>query len=218
MAKPKYDKFFITETSPNPLHPQTRNRVSNFPWQNTLYVNEELQKVKGVLYLETNIVLRPIEGGEEEGSKPHYHPFDEYLMFLGMDPDDPFELGGEVEFWIEEEKHIITRTCAIFVPRGIFHCPFYIRKVARPFMFITTGNTSKYAHMAFSDDPKYSKYMFLDEVAEFTLGGKKHKITKTYADYLRWLNDSTREASLKGATMDSPQVKPGRARRKKAAQ
>ena len=217
MAKRKYDKFFITETSPNPLHPQTRNRVSNFPWQNTLYINEELQKVKGVLYLETNIVLRPIGGGEEEGSKPHYHPFDEYLMFLGMDPDDPFELGGEVEFWIEEEKHIITRTCALFVPKGIYHCPFYIRKVKRPFMFITTGNTSKYAHMAFSDHPKYAKYMFLDEIAEFTVGGKKHKITKTYADYLRWLNENMRETSLKDAATGSPSAKPIRARRKKAA-
>jgi hypothetical protein len=217
MAKSKYSKFFITETSPNPLHPQTRNKVSNFPWMNTLYINEELQKVKGVLYLETNIVLRPIAGGEEEGSKPHYHPFDEYLMFLGMDPDDPFKLGGEVEFWIEEEKHIITRTCAIFVPKGIYHCPFYIRKVDRPFMFITTGNTSKYAHMAFSDDPKYSKYMFLDEIAEFTVGGKKHKITRTYADYLRWLNDKTRETSLKDAAEDIPTPKTSRNRKKKAA-
>ena len=218
MAKRRYDKFFITETSPNPLHPQTRNRVSNFPWQNTLYINEELQKTKGVLYLETNIVLRPIAGGEEEGSKPHCHPFDEYLMFLGMDADDPFRLGGEVEFWIEEEKHIITETCAIFVPKGIYHCPFYIRKVDRPFMFITTGNTSKYAHMAFSDDPKYANYMFLDEIAEFTVGGKKHKITKTYADYLRWLNENTRETSLNNAATDRAPVQVSHARRKKVAQ
>jgi hypothetical protein len=84
-------------------------------------------------------------------------------------------------------------------------------------MFITTGNTSKYAHMAFSDDPKYSKYMFLDEVAEFTVGGKKHKITKTYADYLRWLNDRTREASLNDAATDGPPARASRARKKKAA-
>jgi hypothetical protein len=217
MAKSKFGKFFITETSPNPLHPQTRNRISNFPWQNTLYINEELQKIKGVLYLETNIVLRPTAAGEEEGSKPHYHPFDEYLMFLGMDPVDPSNLGGEVEFWIEEEKHIITKTCAIFVPKGIYHCPFYIRKVNRPFMFITTGNTSKYAHMAFSDDPKYAKYMFLDEIAEFTVGRKKYKITRTYADYLRWLNDKTRETSLKDAEEDIPAPKTSRSRKKKAA-
>ena len=217
MARRRYDKFFITETSPNPLHPQTRNRVSNFPWQNTLYINEELQKVKGVLYLETNIVLRPNAGGEEEGSKPHCHPFDEYLMFLGMDPDDPSELGGAVEFWIEEEKHLITKTCAIFVPKGIFHCPFYIRKVGRPFMFITTGNTSKYAHMAFSDDPKYASYMFLDEIAEFTVGGKKHRITKTYADYLHWLSGNTRETSLNNAATDRAPVQVSRARRKKVA-
>jgi lysine/ornithine N-monooxygenase len=83
-------------------------------------------------------------------------------------------------------------------------------------MFITTGNTSKYAHMAFSDDPKYSKYMFLDEIAEFTVGGKKHKITRTYADYLRWLNDKTRETSLKDAVTDIASPKTVRTRKKKA--
>jgi len=194
MAENKYGKYFITETPPNPLHPQTRDKESEFPWQNTLYISGELEgKVKDAPYLETNIVLRPASEDAEGGGRPHYHNFDEYLLFLGMDPDDPFELGGEVEFWLEDEKHIITKTCAMFVPRGVYHCPFYIRRVDRPFMFITTGNTSKYAHMKFSDDPKYANYRYLDEIAEFTLGGEKYQITKTHAEYLRWRSEKDRE-------------------------
>jgi hypothetical protein len=194
MAVSKYGKYFITETPPNPLHPQNRNKVSDLPWMNTLWINEELQgKVKGALYMETNLVLRTQTGGLESGGKPQSHDWDEYLVFLGTNPEDPFDLGGEVEFWMEGEKHIITKTCAIFVPRGVYHCPFYIRRVDRPFVFITTGNTVKYSHQSFSDDPKYAKYDYFDEIAEFSLGGEKYQITKTYADYLRWRSEKNRE-------------------------
>jgi hypothetical protein len=194
MAKSKYDKFFITETPPNPLHPQNRNIVSEFPWVNTLWINEELQgKLKGAFYMETNMVLRAQEGGPESGGRPQNHDWDEYLIFLGTDPEDPFDLGGEVEFWVEDEKHVITKTCAIFIPRGVYHTPFYMRKVNRPFMFITTGNTLKYSHFSFSDDPRYADYGALDEITEFTLGGKKHKMTRTYADYLAWRAKQDRE-------------------------
>lgn len=194
MAETKYGKYFIAETQPNPLHPQTRNKVSDFPWTNTLYINDELQgKVKGACYLETNLVVRPTTGGPEGGGRPHNHDWDEYLIFLGTDPEDPFDLGGEVEFWMGDEKHIITKTTAMFVPRGVYHCPFYIRRVDRPFVFLTTGNTLKYRHFSFSDDPKYAKYMYLDEVAEFSLGGVEYQITKTYADYLRWLSEKSQE-------------------------
>jgi hypothetical protein len=196
MTKSKYSKFFITDTPPNPLHPQNRNLVSEFPWVNTMWINEELQgKLKGAFYMETNLVLRPQEGGPESGGRPQKHDWDEYLVFLGTDPEDPFDLRGEVEFWVEDEKHIITRTCALFIPRGVFHTPFYIRRVDRPFVFITTGNTPKYSHLAYSDDPKYSDYMILDEIAEFDLGGRKYKMTKTYAEFLRWRDEQDRENS-----------------------
>jgi hypothetical protein len=32
------------------------------------------------------------------------------------DPEVPFDLDGEVEFWLEDEKRIITKTSAMFVP------------------------------------------------------------------------------------------------------
>jgi hypothetical protein len=196
MAKSKYGKFFITETPPNPLHPQNRNIVSDFPWVNTLWINEELQgKVKGAFYMETNLVVRAQEGGPESGGRPQKHDWDEYLVFLGTDPENPFDLGGEVEFWVEDEKHVITKTCALFIPRGVFHTPFYMRRVDRPFVFFTTGNTLKYSHQGYSDDPRYANYMMLDEIAEFKLGGKKHKMTKSYAEYLQWQQNKDRENS-----------------------
>lgn len=141
----KYGKYFITETPPNPRHPQNRVLVSDIPWQNSFYISEELGgKLKDAFYLETNIVVRT--GTAELVSKSHSHPFDEYLVFLGTDPKDQFDLGGEVEFWLGDEKHTFTRSCAVFVPGGMAHCPLYFRRVDRPFMFITTGNTLGYGY------------------------------------------------------------------------
>ena len=55
--------------------------------------------------------------------KGHVHDFGEVVTFFGSNPEDPTDLGGEIEFWLEEEKHTITRSCVIFVPPGIRHCP-----------------------------------------------------------------------------------------------
>jgi hypothetical protein len=144
VAQNKYDKYFITETPPNPGMPDNRTKGNTVPWENTLYISEELNgKVPKAYYLETNMVVRT--GTIDLLSKSHSHAFDEYLMFLGTDPEDQFALGGEVEFWLGGEKHMITRTCAVFVPGGLSHCPIYFRRVDRPFMFITTGNTLGYS-------------------------------------------------------------------------
>jgi len=140
MEHNKYGKYFITETPPNPGMPDNRTKGNTVPWENSLYISEELNgKVPGAFYLETNMVLRT--GTIDLLSKSHSHSFDEYLMFLGTNPEDQLDLGGEVEFWLGGEKHMITRTCAVFVPAGLDHCPVYFRRVDRPFMFITSGNT-----------------------------------------------------------------------------
>jgi mannose-6-phosphate isomerase-like protein (cupin superfamily) len=145
MAKSKYGKYYITKTPPNPRHPESRIKGNSMPWENTLYINNELDgAIKNAFYLETNMVLRKSTG--EVGEKSHSHPFDEYLIFLGTDPDDLFDLHGMVEFWIGGEKHLITKSCAVFVPGGIEHCPLYFHRVDKPFMFVTTGNSYGYKH------------------------------------------------------------------------
>jgi len=145
MAESKYGKYYITETPPNPRHPQTRIKGNSMPWENTLYINNELDgTIKGAFYLETNMVVRT--SPSDAVSKPHSHPHDEYLIFLGTDPEDQFDLKGEVEFRMGGEKHIITKSCAVFIPGGIEHCPLYFHRVDRPFMFISTSNEVGYRH------------------------------------------------------------------------
>lgn len=138
MEGTKYGRYIITETPRHPDHPQSRDIESDVPWCDSLYIDNELGgTVPGAYYLETCLVLRT--GTMEDLKVPHTHSFDEYLLFLGTNPDDQFDLGGEVELWLGDEKYMLTKTCAVLAPAGLPHCPLIIHKVERPFMFITTG-------------------------------------------------------------------------------
>jgi mannose-6-phosphate isomerase-like protein (cupin superfamily) len=69
---------------------------------------------------------------------PMYHTADEIFLFFGTDPDNPTDLGGEVEFWLglgeDAEKYIITKPSCIYVPAGLVHAPIVFRNVRRPFI------------------------------------------------------------------------------------
>lgn len=156
----KLDKYFISDTPANPIHPPTKQKGGTFYW-NSLFINdEERGKVPGAYYLETNLVLRPSNPGK---GRPHNHAWDEYLMFLGTNPDDVSDLGGEVEFYLEDERHIITKSTAVFVPEGMYHLPITFLKVDRPITWITTGNTLRYRHLSYNQDPKYTGGFEVDD-------------------------------------------------------
>ena len=69
--------------------------------------------------------------------RPHTHPFDEVLFFLGSDTNDMTRLGVEAEIRMgpEEEKHIISVPTAVVVPKGLPHCPITFLKVDNPCYF-----------------------------------------------------------------------------------
>ena len=75
---------------------------------------------------------------------PHVHAEDEIIGFLGSNPDDPADLGGEIEIWIDGEQHIITRSAMVFVPGGLKHCPLILRRVDRPIFHYTVVPGKRY--------------------------------------------------------------------------
>jgi hypothetical protein len=81
---------------------------------------------------------------DTEGTPSHTHDFDEVVGFLGSDPQNPRDLGGEVEFWLEDEKYLLTRSCLIYVPKGLRHCPLLVRRVDKPILFLAVSVTNKY--------------------------------------------------------------------------
>ena len=74
----------------------------------------------------------------------HSHEFDEIVTLFGTNPDDTRDLGGEVEFWIEDEKYELTNSSVIFIPKGTRHCPIIFHKVERPIFHFIVGQAGKY--------------------------------------------------------------------------
>jgi mannose-6-phosphate isomerase-like protein (cupin superfamily) len=76
--------------------------------------------------------------------EPHVHDFDEVLAFFGSDPADFHELRGEIELWLGDEKHILTKSCMVYIPKGLQHCPLVFRRVDRPIFHFSAGPTLAY--------------------------------------------------------------------------
>jgi hypothetical protein len=69
---------------------------------------------------------------------PHFHKDPEMLVMMGLDPQNPWNLGAEVHLCMgpEMEKHIIKDSCLVFIPAKMIHCPISYHNVQRPFIFI----------------------------------------------------------------------------------
>ena len=57
---------------------------------------------------------------------------------IGMDPENPDDLGAEVQMCIGEdmEKHIFTKSCTVIIPGGTPHGNFRIIESKKPWMFV----------------------------------------------------------------------------------
>ena len=85
-----------------------------------------------------------VGGAVSNVSRPHVHDFDEILGFYGSNPDDMYDLGGEIEIHLNGEKHILTKSTLIYIPAGLHHVPLYINKVDRPIFHFSVVMNSEY--------------------------------------------------------------------------
>lgn len=89
----------------------------------------------------------------------HQHDFDEVLNFIGTDPENPHDLGAEVEVHIGGEVHVITTTTSVFVPKGVPHCPLIHRRVDRPFLLVVVAMNGHYPTAAEDSAENPDKYI-----------------------------------------------------------
>ena len=72
--------------------------------------------------------------------KSHSHQFEEAVTLFGTNPENPKDLCGEVEFWFDDEKYTITKSCIIYIPKGVKHCPLIFHRVDKPIFHYTVGH------------------------------------------------------------------------------
>ena len=147
MAESKYMKYIVTDVKPNLKLPPYR-----------LGALEALKKPSGksarVVWLDDEVVpgafyseclwFWPGMGSEDIKVQTHTHPFDEIITFFGTNFDDPHDLCGEVELWLEDEKIVMTESFLAFIPAGMKHCPLIIRRVDKPIFHFTVGTGKEY--------------------------------------------------------------------------
>ena len=142
MAETKYGKYIITETKSGlelPSYRRDPKEIAAGEYTRLIYLDEEV--IKGAFYVECVWYWK---GSDKAIVGAHTHPFDEVITFFGTNPEDPQDLCGEVELWLEDEKHMLTKSCLVFVPKGMKHCPLFIRRVDKPIFHFTTGPGGKY--------------------------------------------------------------------------
>lgn len=140
MAETKYGKYILTELK-LPKFIEERQPPEPEKYTNRiLFLDNEA--IEGAFYLSSAWYLKYTD--KQNSPPPHTHDYDEVVAFLGSDPYNPLDLGGEIEFWLDGEQHIITRSCLIFIPKGLTHCPYWMRKVDRPILHFSTAPMGTY--------------------------------------------------------------------------
>lgn len=142
----KTGKYIVFCTEASPFHP------ADNPNAFSMYLDE--RTTKGGFYWNGGVIHKPNPPDWIPG-KPHYHDYIEYVILYGSNPKDPFDLGGEVEFWLGDEKHTVTNTCVITIPAGLSHCPFIFKRVDRP-IFFSSCSPAPVLYQRTNRDPKFS--------------------------------------------------------------
>ena len=69
---------------------------------------------------------------------------DELIGFFSSDPDNPYDLGGEIEYTVGGEAHLLTKSTMIFVPANLPHNPMRILRVDRPIFHFSVVTKTNY--------------------------------------------------------------------------
>ena len=119
MTEPKYNHHFLQ----HPIKEEWFGKYINFEG------GQQFHSKMSVLYL-------VVRDDKSNGDTPHIHDFDEYLSFIGLDPDNPDYLGGEIDLCLgeEREKHTINKSTTVFIPKGMKHLPITFKKIDKPFV------------------------------------------------------------------------------------
>jgi hypothetical protein len=140
-AMDKYGKYIVTQLKPPArFTPEFNARYAQWA-KRILWLDEKV--VPGAFQMNCSWYLRLPQEKTGEATA-HTHNCDEIIGFFSGDPAKPYDLGAEVEFWLEDEMHLIKTSALIFVPAGMKHCPLILRRVDRPIFHFSTLTGGEY--------------------------------------------------------------------------
>ncbi len=138
MAKSKYAKYIVTDLK-MPLEKQLIDKDYRKYARRILWMDENV--VPGAFHMNTAWFMNAAATLENVA---HTHDDPEIIGFFGSDPEHPNDLNAEVEFWIEGEKQVLTKSTMIFMPPKMVHCPMILTRVDKPIFHFTVVNNGLY--------------------------------------------------------------------------
>ena len=152
MAARKYEKYIVKEEIAMPPPPaeaikrlEEQRKAGNFAESTHMFsLNDKV--AKGAFYVDC--VWMWSQQGQLYTEISHTHEWDEIWIFAGTDRNNPKELGAELDFYLGDEQYIVDKSCIVFIPGGLAHGPCGMRKIDRPLLFITMGNSKTYDRTA----------------------------------------------------------------------
>jgi hypothetical protein len=150
MVESKYGKYFITEDLMPPQPPEAVKAMDDQAKEGKILDRTMLLGIMDSIVPDCSLfagceILWGLPGGKPVAIEiPHSHDFDEIIGFGGTNRNYPRDLGGEIEFLMDGESHIITKTCLIFVPKSVNHCPITFRRIDTPIFMFEAANNPHY--------------------------------------------------------------------------
>jgi hypothetical protein len=140
MEKSKYGKYIVTEVTTDIFLVSGEKMPED---DDSVLLNLDDSVVKGAFLVQASWTL-PSQMANEPPVPPHKHDFNEVLAQVGTDLQNPHDLGAELEIWLGGEKHIITKSCIIFIPKGLEHGPIKYNRIDRPIFHFICGAGRRY--------------------------------------------------------------------------
>ena len=134
----KYGRYIITGVKPKNFPPRKGPPTA----ETTRVVSLDDDMSKGAFYVEFVWIWSGTTTMAPDG---HAHDWDEMIGIIGSDRQHPRQLGGEVSIILGDEKHNLTRSSLVYIPRGLFHCPLEFKDIKTPVLCFTVGNTVEYS-------------------------------------------------------------------------
>jgi hypothetical protein len=138
----KYAKYFFYDFKAAEIPPEVAKKMEGTRQKSastvkaTRFINMNSTRLEGAPYMDFAWLWKG--SSKEYVESEHVHDFDEFIGFLGTrGPQDSDSLGGEIELWLGGEKYMLTRSCLVFVPKGLKHCPIRFTRIDTPILFFT---------------------------------------------------------------------------------
>ena len=128
---------YVIQTLKDPFTPEMSKKYSTFA-KRILWIDGDM--VPGAFQMNCAWYIKP----NSHISLAHIHTTDEIIGFFGSDVNNPSDMGGELEFWMEDEKYLMTESFLVFVPAGVKHCPLKINRIERPIFHLGASPSRNY--------------------------------------------------------------------------